>query len=79
MKKHRLEREKRTILAVIEIFCRANHGTTTSLCDDCQELYQYSLQRIDKCPPQEDKPTCARCPIHCYAPTMRARIRQAMA
>jgi len=78
MKENRLDREKRTILAMIEIFCHANHGTTTGLCDDCQQLYQYSLRRIDKCPHQENKPTCAKCPIHCYTPAMRARIRQVM-
>lgn len=80
MKESRLEREQRTIRAMIDIFCRAHHGAPTDsrLCDDCQQLYRYSLQRVDKCPHQEDKPPCARCPIHCYTPTMRARIRQVM-
>ena len=36
------------------------------------------MQRIDRCPYQEDKPTCAKCPIHCYKPAMRERVRQVM-
>jgi hypothetical protein len=41
-------------------------------------LITYALQRIDQCPYQVDKPTCAHCPIHCYKPTIRQQVRQAM-
>lgn len=78
MKGGRLAREKRTLLAMIEIYCRGNHGSNPILCEECQELYQYGLQRIDRCPFGAGKPTCAKCPIHCYNPTMRARVRQVM-
>lgn len=27
---------------------------------------------------QKEKPICARCPIHCYKPVMRERIREMM-
>jgi hypothetical protein len=74
----RLEREKRTLFAMIEIYCRAHHGTRSALCAECEELYQYGLRRLDKCPFQDDKPTCAKCPIHCYNPAMRERVRQVM-
>lgn len=74
----RLERERRTLLAMIEIYCRAHHGTRSTLCAECEELYQYGLQRLAKCPYQDDKPTCAKCPIHCYSPAMRERVRQVM-
>ncbi|MBC7243243.1 MAG: nitrous oxide-stimulated promoter family protein [Anaerolineae bacterium] len=74
----RLERERRTLFAMIEIYCRAHHGTRSALCAECEELYQYGLRRLDKCPFQDDKPTCAKCPIHCYNPAMRERVRQVM-
>jgi hypothetical protein len=78
MKQDRLERERYTILVMIEIFCRGNHHTSDAVCVECQQLYGYAMQRVDKCPYQDDKPTCAKCPIHCYKPEMREQIRQVM-
>ncbi len=63
---------------MIEIYCRENHSRAGELCPDCQQLAGYALQRIEKCPFQENKPTCAKCPIHCYKPDMRERVRQVM-
>ncbi len=48
------------------------------LCADCQELMDYATKRLEKCPYQEDKSTCANCPIHCYTDTMRERMRVVM-
>jgi hypothetical protein len=74
----RIAREKRTIRAMVEIYCRAHHGTAGRLCGDCDELLDYALCRLDRCPFGADKPTCAKCPIHCYKPTMREEVRQVM-
>ncbi|NTW44191.1 MAG: nitrous oxide-stimulated promoter family protein, partial [Anaerolineaceae bacterium] len=49
-----------------------------SLCEDCQALSDYALQRLDKCPYQEGKTTCAKCPVHCYKPAMREKVRIVM-
>jgi len=78
MKQHRLQRERHTIRVMIEMFCRGNHHTSDGLCAECQQLHAYAMRRIDKCPFQEDKPTCAKCTVHCYKPTMRAHVRQVM-
>jgi hypothetical protein len=78
MKQDRLERERYTIQVMINIFCRGNHHTSDAVCVECQQLYSYAMQRVDKCPYQDDKPTCAKCPIHCYKPEMREQIRQVM-
>lgn len=78
MKRDRLARERHTIELMIGIFCRGHHGSTGTLCPECQELLDYAMQRLDRCPYQENKPTCARCPIHCYKPAMRDRIRRVM-
>ena len=63
---------------MIDIYCRGHHGTRGVLCDDCSELLNYAHLRLRKCPYQEEKPTCANCPIHCYQPEMQAKIRATM-
>lgn len=80
MKEHpRLARERRTILAMQVIYCREQHGRSeNTLCPECQGLYDYAMQRLKHCPYQESKPTCANCPIHCYKPDMRERVRRMM-
>lgn len=76
--KNRLNRERYTIQVMIEIYCREHHHPMITLCTECQELLTYAMQRIDKCPFQIDKPTCAKCSVHCYKPDMRERVRQVM-
>jgi hypothetical protein len=78
MNKTRLDRERHTIRVMIEIFCHGNGHATAALCADCQQLSAYAMQRMDKCPYQADKPTCAKCPIHCYKPAMREQVREVM-
>ncbi len=78
MSKDRLARERHTIRVMIEIYCRGNHGSSNNLCADCQQLHDYAMQRIDRWPYGENKPTCAKCPIHCYRPDMREKIRRVM-
>jgi hypothetical protein len=74
----RLERERRTVDAMIGIYCRAHHGSSGSPCHDCSQLMAYAHQRVSRCRFGEGKPTCANCPVHCYRPDMRERIRQVM-
>jgi len=74
----RIEREARTVKAMIGLYCRAQHGTTHKLCPDCEALRHYAQQRLQKCPFQEGKTTCANCPIHCYRPERREQIRVVM-
>jgi hypothetical protein len=74
----RLARERQTIRRMIELYCRENHQTANILCPNCQALVEYAMQRVDRCPFKENKPTCAKCTIHCYKPEMRERVRQVM-
>ena len=48
------------------------------LCPQCQALLDYAHQRQEHCKFGEDKPSCTRCPVHCYKPAMREHIRQVM-
>jgi len=74
----RLERERRTVAAMIERFCRDRHGSDRGLCADCADLELYTRLRLEKCPYGEAKPTCANCPIHCYQPHRREQIKTVM-
>lgn len=74
----RMAREARTIQAMIELYCSEQHGSPIGLCAECQELENYALARLDHCPFQEDKTTCVKCPVHCYRPAMRERVRGVM-
>ena len=48
------------------------------LCPECAALLAYSSERVDSCRFGAEKPTCARCTVHCFRPSMRERIREAM-
>ena len=73
-----IEREKKTIGAMVRVFCRGRHGTTEGICPECRQLQGYAERRLDKCPYGEAKPACSSCPVHCYSPGMREGIRRVM-
>ncbi len=74
----RVRRELATVGAMIALYCRGNHGTVRGPCADCRSLEEYARQRVERCPLLADKPTCVNCPVHCYPPAMRERIREVM-
>lgn len=74
----RIAREDKTIEAMIRMLCRDQHHASEELCPDCRELLAYARERLSRCPYQEGKTTCAKCPIHCYKPAMREKIREVM-
>jgi hypothetical protein len=74
----RIAREKKTIAAMMRIHCRSRHGMSEALCDACAGLLHYAECRLDRCPFGAAKPTCVQCPIHCYKPEMRDRVREVM-
>jgi len=74
----RIRREKKTIRYMIMLYCRKLHHTSDEICSDCRELLDYAIRRLDRCPFQASKTTCAHCRVHCYKPSMRERIKQIM-
>jgi hypothetical protein len=75
----RLAREWRTVTAMVEIYCREQHGDSLcGECQDCQDLMRYISLRLDRCRFGEDKPTCAKCPVHCYQRDRREQIKAVM-
>ncbi len=73
----RIKRECKTIEAMISHYCR-NHHLDDKQCLECAELLDYALERLEKCPFQERKTTCAKCLVHCYKPDMRQKVRTVM-
>jgi hypothetical protein len=74
----RILRERRTVEAMIWLYCQAHHGTHSDLCAECKPLMAYASERLAKCPFQENKTVCAKCRVHCYKAQMRQRIREVM-
>ncbi len=78
----RLDREFKTISAMVKIYCRQHHDHPVTrageLCEDCSQFLEYAGQRLAHCPFAEQKPTCGNCTIHCYRQEMRAKAKQIM-
>ena len=75
----KIQKEKETVEKFIQLYCEKKHGSTSkTLCSECNELLEYSHQRLEQCQFQENKPTCRKCPVHCYRPTMRDMVRKVM-
>lgn len=75
----RLLHEHETFRCMAVIYCGDHHGGTGGrLCNDCADFMQYAEKRLEKCPYGTAKPTCAKCPIHCYKPAQRETARRIM-
>jgi len=78
----RLRREQRTIEAMLHIWCEAHpvhmRSLSGELCAECERLFDYASYRLVKCPYGEEKPTCKKCPIHCYTRDKREQMYEVM-
>ena len=73
-----MQREAKTVAAMIRIYCRHHHGGKKKLCRECAELLEYADERLKHCPFQKKKSTCGKCTVHCYKPGMRKKMREVM-
>jgi hypothetical protein len=74
----RIAREFKTIRAMITLYCHDHHATDSKLCSECRALLDYAGLRLEKCPFQENKTTCANCAVHCYNKAMREKVKEVM-
>lgn len=78
--------EKRLIPKMIKIYCKGNHKAKrkqdgvkrNDVCDECKDLTEYALYRLEKCPFKENKNFCSYCSVHCYNPCKREEIKLVM-
>lgn len=69
--------EFKTIKAMVKIYCDAFHKAGGE-CLPCRDFLRYANEKLDRCPYGQDKPTCNKCPIHCYKPIQREQARTIM-
>lgn len=76
----RIEREKIVVSKMIAVYCRKRHRPAAdgNLCEECRGLLEYALLRLDRCRHGNRKPSCRKCPVHCYSSARRAQIREVM-
>ena len=74
----RLRREKKTLSVMVRTYCAHHHGRSARPCQECSDLLAYAFARIDACTFRNAKPTCAKCPIHCFSPASREKVRAVM-
>jgi len=70
--------EKKTVEAMVRLYCAEHHPDANGLCAECGALLAYAHGRLDACPFGDDKPSCKACTIHCYKPEPREHMRTVM-
>jgi predicted amidophosphoribosyltransferase len=73
--------EFKTVSAMMKIYCNKHHNEQEKkgeLCQTCIDLLVYAETKLDRCPYGQDKPTCNKCPIHCYKPEPKEQMRLVM-
>lgn len=62
----------------VGLYCGGKHHSSNGeLCAGCRDLLDYAMQRLERCP-QDPKPACKHCEIHCYKPAYREKVRELM-
>ena len=74
----RLAREWQTMVAMVRLYCRDHHHPADGLCTECAQFLGYANVRLDRCRFGPEKPTCAKCPVHCYQRERREQVRVIM-
>lgn len=75
----KIQQEKATVRAMIYLYCfKQHHSQHHQLCEECNDLLQYAMQRLTMCRFGEEKTTCERCPKHCYRKDYKLKIKQVM-
>ncbi|WP_022939807.1 nitrous oxide-stimulated promoter family protein [Psychromonas hadalis] len=69
--------EFKTIKAMVKIYCKTFHKKQGE-CAECTAFLEYANEKLDRCPYGQSKPTCNKCPIHCYKPMQREQARTIM-
>ncbi|WP_117234138.1 nitrous oxide-stimulated promoter family protein [Vibrio maerlii] len=73
--------EFKTVHHMTVLYCKKHHPQAEKeegLCTTCRTLLDYAEMRLDRCPYGQGKPTCNKCPIHCYKPEEKEQMRQVM-
>ncbi len=73
-----VDNQKKTLEYMVKLYCRKNHNPKEEICDECEELLNYALNRLDNCRYGDKKPNCGNCKNCCYNKDMRIEIKKIM-
>ena len=62
---------------MVGLYCRKKEGYPIP-CAECAALIRYAHDWLVRCVFGEAKTSCRRCPVHCYRPAMREKMRRVM-
>lgn len=74
----KISRKKSIVSLMIKLYCKKHHNAPNPPCDSCDELIDYSHQKIEKCPNIEANTACSNCKIKCYNQSRQEEIKKVM-
>lgn len=78
----RIDLEIKTLDVMFNMYCKLNHhfgkNKNSSLCEYCQELFDYSISKVSNCKLKKEGQKCSKCKIHCFKDCYRAGIQKVM-
>lgn len=77
LRMNRLQREALIVKTMIEYHCEIVHSEGKT-CEHCKILIDYTSRKLERCRFGSTKPVCKDCPVHCYSPEMKQKIREVM-
>lgn len=69
--------DEKSVITMPQHDISAIAGKEVVLCGECRKLLLHAFVKRSNCP-LDPKPMCKHCPVHCYAPSYRARIQEVM-
>lgn len=66
------EKEKKIVSLMIHLYCKYHNDI------DEDELIDYAMNKINKCPMMKTKTFCSQCKIHCYQKEKQEQIKKVM-
>jgi len=62
---------------MLKLYCKKFHNTHI-LCKECNEIINYAIIKLEKCPFRGTIHTCKTCHIHCFTDNYRKKITEIM-
>lgn len=69
--------ETKTAVSTVEADLQKLPLQKYPVCTECRDFLLYAFERRLRCP-LEDRPVCKHCPVHCYKPEYRKKVREIM-
>lgn len=68
------EDQKASLEVMVKLYCKKNHNSKGQLCEECEEILNYALNRLRNCRYGENKPNCGDCKTCCYKKDMKEKV-----